>query len=502
MPICVVEKGRAPGSHAALRRSRQPSRDAAPLPRDAGFGDAVRGARRARGRVLPEGEARAADPDAPADAQRPQLLRIGQQALPVARRARRGARRDDRPGDERREAARVGRARGRRQDRETRGGGETARSCRTRSRAATSRVASPFSRRAPSVISPAPRSSTTTSPARRRCTPSGVKEVWEVGEAARADHPHDRLAAAAGEALARVRRAASSTRWARTSSRSGMVVGLDYTDPALSVHDMLQQLKTHPLVEQDPSGRQANRLGREDDSRGWLPVDPAERLHFPGGLHRRRCRRPRERSGAQGHPLRDGVRPPGGGGCPRRGRAGVDRLDAGASRATTKPCARASSGSDLRRERNLRPAFAQGFVVGSALAGHGDGHVRQRAAAATWPFMRTPTPSSRSPSPRAYPQPDGTLTFDKLSSVFASGTRRATTRRTTSGSGATSRGVSPRPGSTCVRRRCTRSPARRQGDLVTVEVTASNCVQCGAITAKGGRLTIPEGGDGPEYTVM
>jgi electron-transferring-flavoprotein dehydrogenase len=40
------------------------------------------------------------------------------------------------------------------------------------------------------------------------------------------------------------------------------------------------------------------------------------------------------------------------------------------------------------------------------------------------------------------------------------------------------------------------------GDLVKVEVTPSNCVQCGAITAKGGRLTMPEGGDGPEYTLM
>ena len=27
----------------------------------------------------------------------------------------------------------------------------------------------------------------------------------------------------------------------------------------------------------------------------------------------------------------------------------------------------------------------------------------------------------------------------------------------------------------------------------------SSCVQCGAITAKGGRLTPPEGGAGPEY---
>jgi electron-transferring-flavoprotein dehydrogenase len=32
-----------------------------------------------------------------------------------------------------------------------------------------------------------------------------------------------------------------------------------------------------------------------------------------------------------------------------------------------------------------------------------------------------------------------------------------------------------------------------------VQVTASNCVQCGAITAKGGWLTPPEGGSGPEY---
>ena len=34
---------------------------------------------------------------------------------------------------------------------------------------------------------------------------------------------------------------------------------------------------------------------------------------------------------------------------------------------------------------------------------------------------------------------------------------------------------------------------------VDVNVVPSNCVQCGAITAKGGRLTMPEGGDGPLY---
>ena len=37
--------------------------------------------------------------------------------------------------------------------------------------------------------------------------------------------------------------------------------------------------------------------------------------------------------------------------------------------------------------------------------------------------------------------------------------------------------------------------------MVDVIVNYTNCVQCGAITAKGGRLTPPEGGDGPLYQV-
>ena len=53
-------------------------------------------------------------------------------------------------------------------------------------------------------------------------------------------------------------------------------------------------------------------------------------------------------------------------------------------------------------------------------------------------------------------------------------------------------------GAACARRRCTRSGGTGNGE---VQVTPSNCVQCGAITAKGGRLTPPEGGSGPEYTL-
>ena len=98
---------------------------------------------------------------------------------------------------------------------------------------------------------------------------------------------------------------------------------------------------------------------------------------------------------------------------------------------------------------------------------------------------------------RSYPAPDGKLTFDKLSSVFASGNK---TR-------------DDQPNHIRVQTRVAADVGRMwermcpaqvyevdgDGEHVTVEVTPSNCVQCGAITAKGGRLTPPEGGSGPEY---
>jgi len=100
-----------------------------------------------------------------------------------------------------------------------------------------------------------------------------------------------------------------------------------------------------------------------------------------------------------------------------------------------------------------------------------------------------------------YPAADGRLTFDKLSSVFASGNR---TR-------------DDQPNHIRVQTRVPRELAemwvsmcpaqvyevgQADGDgTVEVRLAPSNCVQCGAITAKGGRLTPPEGGSGPEYTL-
>ena len=104
------------------------------------------------------------------------------------------------------------------------------------------------------------------------------------------------------------------------------------------------------------------------------------------------------------------------------------------------------------------------------------------------------------PGKRVYPAPDGKLTFDKLSSVFLSGNRSR----------------DDQPNHIRVPERVPREVAEAwvamcpaavyeigDGDGVSValELTPSNCVQCGAITAKGGRLTPPEGGSGPEYSI-
>ncbi len=102
---------------------------------------------------------------------------------------------------------------------------------------------------------------------------------------------------------------------------------------------------------------------------------------------------------------------------------------------------------------------------------------------------------------RAYPIPDGRLTFDKLSSVFASGNR---SRDDQPDHIRLTRRVPPELADMwvqmCPAQVYTVTPPGDDG-LATVQVAASNCVHCGAISAKGGRLTPPEGGSGPEYTM-
>jgi electron-transferring-flavoprotein dehydrogenase len=156
---------------------------------------------------------------------------------------------------------------------------------------------------------------------------------------------------------------------------------------------------------------------------------------------------------------------------------------------------------DLRAVRNMRPAFAKGLYRGGIKAGvqtatmgnvpRGNARLERDAEVSLIHTNRA----------ARYPAPDGALTFDKLSSVYASGNR---TRDDQPNHIRVERQV-PAEVAELWTRMC---PAQvyevgePDGDgTVEVQVTPSNCVQCGAITAKGGRLTPPEGGSGPEYTL-
>jgi electron-transferring-flavoprotein dehydrogenase len=155
---------------------------------------------------------------------------------------------------------------------------------------------------------------------------------------------------------------------------------------------------------------------------------------------------------------------------------------------------------DLYEVRDMRQVFGRGFFVGGALAsamtvskGRLDVGKLRAEPDAEQPLLT----SGRAAS---YPAPDGKLTFDKLSSVFLSGNK---TRDDQPNHIRIDRTV-PREVADLWINMC---PAQvyelgtEGGDgTVTVNVAPSNCVQCGAITAKGGRLTPPEGGSGPEYT--
>jgi electron-transferring-flavoprotein dehydrogenase len=156
--------------------------------------------------------------------------------------------------------------------------------------------------------------------------------------------------------------------------------------------------------------------------------------------------------------------------------------------------------SDLVRVRNVRQAFGRGLWVGGALAA---ATTVSKGIFPPWSSRTKPDAEHhliKSGRASHYPRPDGALTFDKVSSVFLSG------NQTPEGG----------PNNICLQRRVPRElgqmwvwmcPAQvyelvpEDGSEVTVRVTPTNCVQCGAITAKGGRLTPPEGGFGPEYTV-
>jgi electron-transferring-flavoprotein dehydrogenase len=275
----------------------------------------------------------------------------------------------------------------------------------------------------------------------------------------------------------------------------GFVVDLNYKDATTSAHDLLQQFKLHPLVKGILEGGERVAWGAKALPGGGYWSMP--KLSMPGALIVGDAGGMVDTAALKGvhHCIQSGI---------LAAEAIYASLKAGSSDLTAYEDAveDSSIGKELYQVRNTRQAFQKGFIKGSLLAGPSimsKGKVpfgRQ-----TW--HRDDAEEMFIGKTRdGYPKADGKYTFDKLSSVFITGNA---TRDDAPNHIRVRKSVPREIAETWVYM-CPAGVYELPEDApesgnVDVIVNYTNCVQCGAITAKGGRLTTPEGGDGPLYQI-
>jgi electron-transferring-flavoprotein dehydrogenase len=326
----------------------------------------------------------------------------------------------------------------------------------------------------------------------------GVKEVWKVPQ------PLDRIVHTMGWPLRKSARYGEfGGSWIYPMGDDhvslGFVVGLEYADVELSGHDLLQQFKTHRLVRKILNGGERVAWGAKTITEGGLNSVPS-RLNAPGLLL------VGEGAGLVNVPRLKGIHY-----AIESGRLAAEAAFAALRRGEAVGRQGALDGydrslresyvwKDLAEVRNMRQAFDKGFFLGGALASAMTVTKGKLPPKELETHPNAETRLVRTGRAAQYPAPDGQLTFDKLSSVFASGNRT----RDDQPSHVRVETSVPRDLAEMWHWMC---PAQvyevgEEADDGTVQllVNPSNCVQCGAISAKGGRLTPPEGGSGPEYT--
>jgi electron-transferring-flavoprotein dehydrogenase len=274
----------------------------------------------------------------------------------------------------------------------------------------------------------------------------------------------------------------------------GFVVDLNYRDATTSAHDLLQAFKTHPLVKDILDGGERVAWGAKALPGGGYWSMP--KLSMPGAVLVGDAAGMVDTAALKGvhHCIKSGM---------LAAEAIYSNLKTGQSIASYEEAVDQSSiGKELYQVRNARQAFQKGFVVGSLLAGPAimsKGKVPRGRQ--EW-HRDDAEPMFVGDTKDRYPKPDGKYIFDKLSSVYVSGNA---TRDDAPNHIRVRKNV-PREIAETWQYMCPAGVYEIPDDApasgpVDVVVNYTNCVQCGAITAKGGRLTPPEGGDGPLYTV-
>jgi len=326
----------------------------------------------------------------------------------------------------------------------------------------------------------------------------GVKEVWEV------EQPLSHVTHTLGWPLrpqAKYQEFGGS--WMYPMNREGekprvsigFVVGLDYTDARVSVHDILQEFKLHPLVRKVLEGGRRVAWGAKAIPEGGYWAMP--KLHAPGMVIAG------DAAGMVNVPKLKGVHY-----AIKAGMLAAEtiyrQLKAGSTDLSSYETAVYDSeiGKDLWESRNMKQPFTKGLIVGGAIT-NAMVVTKGRFPGGHWETHRdADQPLLKTDRHKRYPKPDGKYTFDKLSSVFITGNE---TRDDAPNHIRIEKNVD-RDVAEMWQWMCPAgvyevpedAPEHGQVDLI---VNYTNCVQCGAITAKGGRLTVPEGGDGPVYQI-
>ncbi|HJS94440.1 MAG TPA: electron-transfer flavoprotein:ubiquinone oxidoreductase [Solirubrobacteraceae bacterium] len=322
----------------------------------------------------------------------------------------------------------------------------------------------------------------------------GVKEVWQVPQAL------DRVIHTLGWPLrygAKWHEFGGSWIYPMGSDRVsiGFVVGLDYTDATVSPHDLLQLFKTSKLVRGILEGGKRVAWGAKAIPEGgyWaMPKPSAPGMVICG-----------DSAGMVNVPILKGIH--------YAIHAGIyaaetifKTLKAGGTDLSEYDQRVEDSliGKELYQSRNMKQPFGRGFFVGGAIT-NAMVVSKGRFPGGRWANHRDADSAMTVDGARkAYPKPDGKYIFDKLSSVYVSGNA---TRDDAPNHIRVRKNV-PREIAETWQWMCPAGVYEIPDDApasgpVDVVVNYTNCVQCGAITAKGGRLTPPEGGDGPLYTM-
>ncbi len=330
----------------------------------------------------------------------------------------------------------------------------------------------------------------------------GIKELWEVPEAV---HQPGLVEHSVGWPL---RQGTYGGSWLYHFSERlvsyGFVVGLDYDNPWLSPFEEMQRLKTHPAMRRHfEGGRRIGYGARALSEGGWQSIP---KLTFPGGVLIG------DSAGFLNAPKIKGTH------CAMKsGMLAAEAVaDALANGQPAEPVSYADRfeaswlADELRRARNIRPSLGKFGLYGGIAYSALDTYVlRGRAPWTLSHHMDHETLKPAANMPRIeYPKPDGTLTFDRLSSVFISNTNHEENQpphlhlRDPARWEKVNWDIYASPES----RYC---PAAVYEALETpdghhrLQINAQNCVHCKTCDIKDPTQNIdwvpPEGGGGPNY---